>query len=274
MGAIVWLASYPKSGNTWLRAFLVNLIADRREPVPFSEYRRYATNEAAAIWFEKHLGGEVRPGQLREVAALRPRVQREIAATGRPLRLVKTHNNLGQVFGHPQINAEVTAAAIYLVRNPLDVVISFAHHNGATIDETIAVMARRDTRSRMRPDRVFEWSGDWSSHVESWTGQPREHLCILRYEDLLDRPQEEFARVAEFLQIDADEDRIRRAVETSSFDRLQRMESETGFDEKPAGVERFFRAGRKDQWREVLTADQRRRITTRHRTQMARFGYL
>ena len=273
MSGIIWLASYPKSGNTWLRAFLANAIAGGEEPVPFAEFRRFTTNEASGHWFIKRLGGEIRPEHMRRVAALRGEVQRDIADTGKPFRLVKTHNYLGTAFSHMQINLEVTAGAVYVVRNPLDIAISFANHNSSTIDEAIEVMAKPGTSSMMRSDRVFEWTADWSTHVASWTQRRHDRLCVLRYEDMLDQPFECFSRVVEFLGMTADEARIRRAVEASSFERLSAMERETGFDEKPAGAEAFFRAGRKEQWREVLTAEQQRRIIARHRRQMERFGY-
>ena len=273
MGAIVWLASYPKSGNTWLRAFLTNLIANRDTPVPFEDYANFTSNEASAHWFATRLKGRFDRSQMPAVAAMRGEVQREIAATGNPYLLVKTHSYQGDAFGHPQINADVTAAAIYVVRNPLDVAISFANHNASEIDQAISIMAKPGTSSSMANGTVFEWTSDWSTHVASWTAQPNEHLCVVRYEDMIDQPLETFSRIAQFLRIEADEMRIRRAIDASSFDRLQEMEREGGFAEKPDGADVFFRAGRKDQWREVLTTEQVRRISARHRTQMQRFGY-
>ena len=274
MSGIIWLASYPKSGNTWLRAFLANLIADQDVPVPFTDYGRFATNEASGYWFRDRIGGDLRPEHMRAVAAMRTDVQRDIARTGKPLRFVKTHSYLGPAFGHLQINMDVTAGAIYIVRNPLDVAISFAHHNATAIDQAIDVMAKPGTSSMMRPDRVFEWTSDWSSHVESWTGRPHEQLCVLRYEDMLDRPMESFSKVAAFLKMGVEPSQINRAIEASSFEQLQKMERETGFDEKASGADAFFRVGRKNQWSEVLSKEQQRRIIARHKAQMKRFDYL
>jgi hypothetical protein len=274
LGSIVWLASYPKSGNTWLRAFLANVIADQDQPVPLAEFGRYTDNEASGHWFIDRLGGEIRREHMAAVAAMRTEVQRDIAGSGQSCCLVKTHSYFGNAFGHPQINADVTAAAVYVVRNPLDVAISFAKHNGTNIDTAIGVMAKPGTSSSMRADRVFEWTSDWSSHVSSWTGNQHEHLCVLRYEDMLDQPLAAFSKVVEFLKIDAGEKRVRRAIEASSFEQLRKMEDEFGFAERPVSAKAFFREGRKDQWQDVLTEEQRRRIIARHRTQMERFGYV
>ncbi len=204
---------------------------------------------------------------------MRAQIQQDIARTGKPLRLVKTHSYPGPAFGHLQINMDVTAGAIYIMCNPLDVAISFASHCGEAVDQTIEVMAKPGTSSMMRTDRVFEWTADWSSHVESWTARPHEQLCVLRYEDMPDKPMETFSRVTAFLKINLEPGQIEHAIEASSFNRLRQLEQENGFEEKPSGAEAFFRSGRKDQWREVLGKKQTKSITDRHREQMERFGY-
>lgn len=274
MGMIVWLASYPKSGNTWLRAFLANIIADSDTPVPFSEYWRYATNEASGHWYEPRLGGTIKARHLHQVAQLRLAVQQDIADAKTNHSLVKTHSLFGSAFGHPQINVGVTAAAIYVVRNPLDVAISFAKHNNTPIDAAITSMAQQSTRSTMRTDRVFEWIGDWSGHVASWTSGENPNVLVIRYEDMLDDPRHAFHRVVSFLKMQTSREQFDRALEFSSFDRLQKMEQETGFEEKPDGADAFFRVGRMDQWREVLTKEQVARVVARHREQMQRFNYV
>lgn len=274
MGSIVWLASYPKSGNTWLRAFLANLLADADAPVPFDDYWRYASNEPSGHWYAPHLGGTIGQDDLMRVVQLRPQVQRQIAASAADSVLVKTHSRLGAVFGTPQINMEVTAGAIYLVRNPLDVAVSFADHLGDTIDRAIEVMAKPAMRSAMRVDRVFEWTSDWSGHVESWTANADPALLALRYEDMLADPLGAFTQVVAHLKIEADAATIERAVRLSSFRALKAQEEDGGFAEKSAEGSAFFRVGRAGQWREALSEGQVRRIVARHRTQMERFGYV
>lgn len=273
MSGIVWLASYPKSGNTWVRAFLINLIADRAEPVPFTEYPRFITSEASGHWYAKRLEGELSEERLLDVARVRAQVHKDIAASSKNPLLVKTHTALGQIRGYHQINTGVTLGAVYIVRNPLDVAISLAHHVGGTVDEAIETLGQVKTRSSMRRDRVFEWTSDWSSHVRSWTVEESPHLHVVRYEDMIDDPQATFTALARFLKIDAEDERIDRAVSFADFHRLQAMEAESGFVEKAANADAFFRVGRKDQWRDVMSTEQQRRITARHREQMERFGY-
>ena len=108
MGNIVWLASYPKSGNTWIRAFLANLIANRSDPVPLNDLPRYCEDEARPELFTTVAGKPSIDLDLGEIIALRPRVHALIAANSRGTRFVKSHNYAGQMRGHPLHNPEVS----------------------------------------------------------------------------------------------------------------------------------------------------------------------
>ncbi len=134
MGNIVWLASYPKSGNTWLRAFLANLVADAGAPLPLGDLPQYCEDEARPELFTALAGRPSTDLTFEEICALRPRVHADIAARSPGTRLVKTHNCAGFVGSHPLHDASVTAGAIYVVRNPLDVAVSMMHHFGLDAD--------------------------------------------------------------------------------------------------------------------------------------------
>ena len=112
MGNILWLASYPKSGNTWLRAFLANLVADRADPVPLDELPRYADDEANPDLFSALAGRPSVELGIDQIAALRPRVHAAIAQRAKGTRFVKTHNMAGTFNGHPLHNWQVSSGAI------------------------------------------------------------------------------------------------------------------------------------------------------------------
>ena len=156
MGNIVWLASYPKSGNTWIRAFLANLVANRSEPVALTDLPKYCEDEARPDLFGMIAGKPSTELSLDEIIALRPQVHALIAANARGSRFVKTHNFAGAMGGQPLHNASVTAGAIYVVRNPLDVAISMTHHFGITLDEAVLLLHRRKTLERGVPDGAFD----------------------------------------------------------------------------------------------------------------------
>ena len=111
-------------------------------------------------------------------------------------------------------------------------------------------------------------------HVRSWTHRAHPGLHVIRYEDLLDDPSKAFGGVARFLGLSPPPERLAKAIEFSSFGVLRAQEESVGFRERAEKQERFFREGKAGQWREVLTEAQVRRIVSRHRDQMARFGYV
>lgn len=168
MGNIVWLASYPKSGNTWLRAFLANLIANRPDPVPLDRLPDYCEDEARPDIFSELAGRPCVELKLDEISILRPQVHAQIAARSNGTRFVKTHNMLGSFDSHPLQNLAVTAGAIHVVRNPLDVAISMTHHFGLSLDEAIERLGNENVATQNDELFVTQILGSWSSHTKGW----------------------------------------------------------------------------------------------------------
>jgi len=276
---IVWVASYPKSGNTWARAFLHNLVRLRNGESgeqDINEMARFSTWDLDKKRYADFLGFEPdNATHRRDIAATRHAVHRQIADSAPGLVFIKTHNCLVMDRGHSTVNFAVTAGAIYIVRNPLDVAISYAHHAGTPIDQAIELMALTDAESRGKDDAVYEVIGSWSQHVWSWTRNPHRALHIVRYEDLLADPDKTFVTMARHLLLNPTRRQLARAIERSSFARLQAQEREKGFRERPPNADQnFFREGRAGQWKNVLTPAQVDRIVRDHGEQMQRFRYL
>jgi hypothetical protein len=274
---LVWLASYPKSGNTWTRAFLSNLAAimgGEREELDVNSINRFTIGENFMQFYEQRLGFKPTEKHRKEIAALRHEVQQWIADRFEGLVFVKTHNGLIIDQGRSIINFAVTSGAVYIVRNPLDVAISLAHHLGTTIDEAIETMASPHTETPTNDKRVYEIWGSWSRHVESWTRKPHPAIYIMRYEDMLSAPAKSFGGLASHLLLYPTPDQLTSAIERSSFTNLRSQEEKGGFLEKSEKADRFFREGRAGQWKEVLSAKQIERIVNDHGIQMERFGYL
>jgi hypothetical protein len=276
---IVWIASYPKSGNTWARAFLHNLVRLRNGESgeqDINDMARFSTWELDRKRYGDILGFEPDNALHRsEIAATRAAVHQRIADSTQGLVLIKTHNALVMDRGHSVINFSVTAGAIYVVRNPLDVAISYAHHSGSSLDAAIDRLAAQDAETDGSDTSVYEVHGSWSQHTWSWTRNPHRALHVVRYEDMLADPQQAFAAIARHLQITSTRRHLVRAIEHSSFARLQAQEREKGFRERPPQADQnFFREGRAGQWKDVLTPAQVDRIVHDHGEQMQRFGYL
>ena len=276
MGNIVWLASYPKSGNTWLRAFIYNLVEDPARPGKLSSLPTYFEEESKPRWYQPYVDkGEVLSLPFDEAMRLRPQVHQDIA-NSRPRGSIftKTHNMFGQYNNVPLHNVSVMAGAIYVVRNPLDVVLSVADHFGLSIDEAIDFMGNEETGTPTNAENVAGYMGSWSTHVASWTVQPHPSIVVVRYEDMQDKPNKAFGSVARLLGMDGDRKRIRKAIQFSSFRELKKQELAEGFTEKSPNSRHFFRKGTKNQWADALSDEQVQRLVDRHREQMSRYGYV
>ena len=274
MGNIVWLASYPKSGNTWLRAFLANLVANRPDPVPLDELPRYAEDEANPDLFAALAGQPSSTLDIDQIAALRPQVHAVIAERTAGTRFVKTHNMAGSFDGHPLHNMQVTVGAIYVVRNPLDVAVSMTHHFGIGMDEAIERLGNENVATANDAQFVSQILGSWSLHVKSWADITHDRVLVVRYEDMIEKPVKVFVKVAKLVGAGQDRARVERAIRHADFRSLAGMERQHGFVEASDKGTRFFRKGRPNEWRTQLTREQVQRVIAAHREQMQRFGYV
>lgn len=272
MGNIYWIASYPKSGNTWMRAFLTALVTGA-ESDDLNLLQQVAPDENYGRYFQPFMVTPIEKASLAEMAAARPRAHRAMAAAADNFLFLKTHSLLGVHLGTPTITTEVTAGAIYIIRNPLDVAISYAAFRNRPIDEAIGLL---NQSGRVLPRPTFgsyEIAGSWAEHVETWTRKPHDRLLTLRYEDMLDEPEKSFRRVVSFLRMKVDEELMDKALKHTSFKSLQEAEEKGSFLERPKGTKQFFRSGKHGQWRDTLTEEQVARIVRACAVPMKRFGY-
>jgi hypothetical protein len=276
---IVWLASYPKSGNTWLRMYLYQLVrilgAHPREEHELNKLDRASGYEAKLFGlFDQFLGKPLAQATPIEVMSIRALVHATVAERMPAITMLKTHNLMGEINGMPTINTAVSVGAIYIVRDPRDVAVSLARHLGSTVDDAIAVMNSPGFVTGNDVETAFEIWGSWSQHVESWTLNPDPSLLVIRYEDMMDRPTETFTAIARHIGQAATADQIAEAIELSSFDKLKRQEEDLGFRELSPRADRFFATGKAGSWRNKLNPAQAKSISRSHGTLMSKFGYL
>ncbi|HWZ95166.1 MAG TPA: sulfotransferase domain-containing protein [Opitutaceae bacterium] len=273
MKGLLWLASYPKSGNTWLRVFLANLRAGAGAPADIN--RLDTTQFAARELWDQAVGWETAELLPAEREALRLPIQEALAGrAGEPP--IKTH----EVFsdprdGRPRFSRHATRCVLYVVRNPLDVAVSLSHYNRESLDAAIAFINDPVAALDCPPNAQQEHQliCDWSTHVRSWTEAPELPVCVLRYEDMLAAPEAAFGRAAQAAGWAADPARVAQAVARSRFEELQQQENEKGFVERMAN-RAFFRRGRSGDWRGQLTTRHVGQICERHGDVMRKFGYL
>lgn len=278
-GNLVWLASYPKSGNTWVRLLLGNLLNLKDDSAEQDELNP-VSGISSARWPFEQIGGlntyDLTPS---EIDHLRPDVYREIAKSDPAPTFVKVHDAYQiNASGQAIFPAECSRAAIYIVRNPLDVAVSYSHHLGdLSFERIVAIMQDDDhTIGGKNKDQLHQFLGSWSGHYLSWTRQNAIPVLVVKYEDLSGNTAKELKRIAEFADLPASSFTMSfaDAVEASRFDRLQEIEAQRGFVEKPQNASRFFRSGRSGEGREKLCPELQSVLIGQHTEVMDELGYI
>lgn len=272
----VWLASYPKSGNTWVRAMLAALDHGH---VGLNSTIRAAMLASARAPFELLTGLVSSELRLAEVNRLRPLVDAHLDRrfdSGGRTRHRKIHDTLfTRPGGAPIVSPAATLAAIYVVRDPRDVAVSYAHHMGSDVATVVRRMG--DSTARMSGDftrQLHQRLGTWSGHVEEWLDHDLFEIVLVRYEDLTADPVAQLGRIARTLGREATSEELHAAVDAARFDTLKAQEAELGFRESSSPDRPFFRRGIAGAWHDELSPELAAQIESDHRRVMTRLGYL
>lgn len=278
---IVWLAGYVRSGTTWRSALLANFLAATTEPVAVNDIQEVLPGRPSSDpgVFERRTGLVPSDCTPDEADTLRPGVYRALAAasrhSGQVLYCPAHEAFLDTPAGEPLFPNDATCGALYAVRNPLDVAVSWAFYLDIDFESAVDSLCN-PSHQIGRPEwpRLREVVGDWSSHVESWQSAPFPVLTV-RYEDMLADPAGELGRMARFLGLEgaADRARLRRAADFAGFDNLAGDEEREGYRNYLRQGRRFFRSGEAGGWRQHLTAAQARRLVDAHGQVMTALGY-
>jgi hypothetical protein len=276
MAKIIWLASYPKSGNTWIRALLVNYLQNSLKPADINRLTDLIASSRTL--FDEWAGVESSSLDNAVIERLRPGVYRCMARELNKTNYVKVHDAWGLTDqGGGVFPADITGGVIYILRNPLDMAASLANHYDTSIEEAVdhlcdpgfALSKRKDEPSR----QLMQKMGTWSDHVGSWLDRSGLPVHLVRYEDLKRDPDCFFGEVVRFCGLPWDEERVKRAVAFSDFSELRGQEQSNDFCERLSQTP-FFRKGQVGSWREELPAHLVQRLIDVHGETMRRFGYL
>ncbi|MDT8328676.1 MAG: sulfotransferase domain-containing protein [Roseovarius sp.] len=271
---IVWLASYPKSGNTWTRVFLANYLLNADTPLSINQVHNFGMGDSTAKSYDMVAGRKIDVNDIPLTVALRDKVLRAIVANNADVNFVKTHNARVSPGRSDLIPDKYTRAAIYIIRNPLDMALSYARHYGIDNAEAVKRITHPDNANIPVPGTVVQFLGTWAKHAKSWTAYAPWPRLVLRYEDLLDDPHTYFAKALELIGVPVDPERLDRAIRFSSFDELSKQEDAQGFVERPTQSSKFFGKGQKDQWKTDLDPALVDTIRAAFGDTMKRYGYL
>ena len=279
---IIWLASYPKSGNTWVRLFLRSYLSRNQKEFninqkPNDEFKinRFPNNKML-----KEM--QIDSGNFFEIAKNWITAQEKINLNNR-LNILKTHNAMCTIDKSKFTNQDNTLGGVYIVRDPRDVAVSFSHHLGISLTDVVDLMINEEHLISEK-DFVLEKKeagstlvSSWSNHYNSWKNYNLRKILIIKYEDLIKKTFEKFYEIVLYLnkleKIEIDVKRIKRSIELTKFRNLQDLEKKYGFEETTFS-KTFFREGKIGSWKKELDKDLSKKIQKAFEAEMIELGYL
>ena len=281
---IIWLASYPKSGNTWVRFFILSLLLGNKMEINLNHLKNIEQFPSKS----QFVGLKLDLKNLREVAKNWITVQNKINLS-KKVRFYKTHNTFCQIDKNSFTNHKNTLGAIYIVRDPRNVITSVKNHfNHNSYEEAKDfIFNEKKVVLLSRPTKIKDYSlpqiiGSWQTHYKTWKIMNKNFLLI-KYENLINTPNSEFKKIANYLErlfkTKFTNEQIERAINSSSFDKLQKMEEKKGFIEsvenKQTGEKnKFFFLGPQNDWRKILDKEIADEISSRFEPEMKELRYL
>tara|TARA_B100000767_G_scaffold142304_1_gene134448 strand:+ start:470 stop:1333 length:864 start_codon:yes stop_codon:yes gene_type:complete len=261
---IIWLASYPKSGNTWVRS-LISSYYFSKDNFKLSDLKKIPNFSVGDFIEDKEL--------LKnnfDVAAQWLNVQKTINKKYQKTLFFKTHNACVSIKNNNFTDYNNSLGCIYIVRDPRNVITSYKNFEGRTYEEILNIMTNRETflYSTKRFEnkfgfKGFEFMGSWADHYNTWVKNKLNiPICLVKYENLVNDALGELERMIKFIasiqkvnDFKFDPVKAKIALEQSSFENLSRMENEEGFNEIPEALKKknkFFNLGEKNNWEKLL----------------------
>ena len=247
---IIWLASYPKSGNTWVRSFLSHYIYGNKGAFEFKLLNNIKKFPEIDTLKDLKINYENTKELIKNWTAIQDYIN-----LNNKLNFLKTHNAFCTIDGYPFTNSSNTLAAIYIVRDPRDVLVSFSSHFNLDFEKTLEIMKSDEIWETEDKFKNFKSSlfGSWKTNYKSWVSNKTLDIFVIKYEDLILNPLESFSNMINFLKtksdIEYDEKSINLSINETNFTNLSKLEMRNGFSEATKTL--FFRKGSFKQWKSL-----------------------
>ena len=271
---IIWLASYPKSGNTLLRSMISSYLFDKEGKFNFDllknikQFPNWGYFEKLEIDIKDH--NEIIKNSIRAQELFNPK---------ETVGFCKTHNmlfNFNKKYPFTDLNNSL--GAIYLVRDPRNMVLSYARHLDLPVEETVKFVTSG------KANDMF-YMGNWSENYLSWKAlKIYNRYLLIKYEDLISNREETFLKILKFIfklrniNFSIDQNKLKNVLETTSFDYLKNLEKKNSFDESVKNRDGkkipFFDKGAKRNWSKTLDRSLILKIEDSFRKEMVELGYL
>ncbi len=259
---IFWLASYPKSGNTWVRTFISTYYFNNSEEFEFSLLKNIKQFPHEKF-FEKKINN------INEAIENWIGAQESINKKSN-FTFLKTHSALAKINNFPFTTRKQTIAAIYIVRDPRNVVTSISNHFQMNFKDTVDFMTNKKkyliNKKNMSNFGNFTFLNSWSEHHKSWITNKQFKTLLVKYEDLENHTFKTFEKIVLFINkvLNKDEkinkDKLQKIIDNITFEKLKEKEKKQGFPEAVTNnfndKINFFYLGKKNNWKQILNKKQ------------------
>ena len=284
---IIWIASYPKSGNTWIRSLLCAYL--------FSKDGKFNFNLLGNIkqFSSKNFLSSSKNPKKKQIEIFENWIPSQtLINKDKKIHFFKTHNALCTINGNKFTDELNTKAAIYIVRDPRNIITSLSHHYEINLEESFQFLVNKKktifridfTALKVRDSyNDVNVLGDWSGHYKSWKNIGFCPIKIIKYEDILTDTNGVFVSILEFLskfiEIKIEKNKIHESLNSTSFDALRKMEKEQGFVESTISNKtkqkiNFFNLGKKNSWEKILDKKIVEKINNAFKDEMRELNYL
>ena len=277
----IWLASYPKSGNTFTRALIASYFFSKDGNFNFSLIKNILQFPDLGLF--RRLGVDVK--NEKEVIKNYVKVQESINVK-KSVQFFKTHSYLFNIENNPFTDLNNSLGVVYIVRDPRNVVLSASRHNQKSHEKTVDDLINGHVLGRNDGTRPTVYSGSWSGNFNSWKSfQSVNKYLLVKYEDLINDKEKIFHDILKFIfklkKVDfvLDKKKFQNALETTDFQNMKKLENEQGFEEsmvdKKTGKKiNFFHLGKKTDWKTSLDVSLQNKLQKVFEKEMIEIGYL
>jgi hypothetical protein len=279
---ICWLASYPKSGNTLLRSILGSYFYSKDGNFHFNNLYKISQFPLLSQFTKLNIDTN------NDVQVFKNFInaQKLINFENKQLKFLKTHSSLCKMYECNFTDLANSFAVIYIVRDPRNVVSSFSHHYGLSIDEATKTMMNKKNFQIRNMGTATSFLGSWDFNYNSWKkfGEKNRYLLI-KYEDLVSRKKTTLIKIFKFLKKlsaiknEIDMVKLNRVIKSTEFEQMKKLEKKEIFQESIVDVKtgerkNFFNLGPKNNWQEILDAKTQKLIEKEFKKDMEELGYL
>ena len=291
---ILWLASYPKSGNTWVRTIIGQILKknfEKDKVFKNSKKIRLYPSKADFIKFDddfKYLIiKEDQRKKIFEKTVLNWKKSQSEINLNNEINIFKTHNMLCKLNilndTYSFTDLENSIGVIHIVRDPRNIITSLINHfSFPNYDYALNFMINRDQTIGLAENKIPQLLSSWDNHYNSWKRFPKNNFLI-KYEDLLSNPKKQIIELINYLKkffdLNVNEFNIDQIILNSSFDNLKKLETEGFFDENSYNtnsleIKKFFYLGSKNDWKNFLKKETSDKIEMTFKNEMNELGYI